>query len=140
MVKKPFLSVPHSTEIAYECFATTSIKQRHSLTARVYNGKVCGLQLQLLFVHIDLLKEMPSKHESQLTESSFPYEQAHTNCKHEKAEEEAEQVACNAIVSLVALKPLSYLQEKQSIPFTSHTSCPIPVALLRIPPQTFVTV
>lgn len=39
----------------------------------------------------------------------------------EKAEEEAKQVVHNALVSHVALKPLSYLHEKQSIhsPLTS---------------------
>lgn len=58
LVKKPFLPLPHSTKIAYECFAITSIKQCHFLTARLYNEKVRRLQLQLLFVHIDLLEEV----------------------------------------------------------------------------------
>ena len=74
----------------------------------------------MLFVHIDLLEEMSSNMnlnslEAELSIWKAVYEQAHINCKHEKAEDEAVQVVHNATVSHIALKSLSYLQEKQSI-------------------------
>lgn len=101
------------------------------LTARLYNEKVCGLQLQLLFVHIDLSEEMSSNMNLNSLKVEFSiwkavYEQAYINSKPEKAEEETEQAVHNTIVSHVAFKPLSYLQEKQSIhsPLTSLVPFP----------------
>lgn len=61
-------------------------------------------------------------------------EQAHIRWKHQTTREEAAHVVPNAIVSPFALKPLWYLQDKQSI-HCPPISCPISAA-----PQTFVTV
>lgn len=122
-VKKPFLPLPHPAKIAPKCFTITSLKQCHFHTARLRNENVCGLQLQSLFVHIDLSEEVSSQTQISFhSNCSFPYETLNEDLSTAGTKSLRNRLSkfFTAPVSHVALKPSLYLQGKRPSIHFSH--------------------